>query len=160
VNNNRWGIPDFTVPSPARMYDYFLGGKDHFEADRSPDNVLYAVSCARFSYCVAVGQSFNGSADQTLVEVWNGATWSMSPSADPGGAIDSHLYAVSCVSSSYCVAVGTSSTGSANQMLAEGWNGTAWSITPVANPGGATQSGQGLTWRARRSGPHPLAGYT
>ena len=25
---------DFTVPSPARMYDYYLGGKDHFPADR------------------------------------------------------------------------------------------------------------------------------
>lgn len=22
------------IPSPARMYNYFLGGKDHFEADR------------------------------------------------------------------------------------------------------------------------------
>lgn len=27
-------IPDFRTPSPARMYDYFLGGKDHFQADR------------------------------------------------------------------------------------------------------------------------------
>jgi hypothetical protein len=25
---------DLTVPSAARMYDYFLGGKDHFEIDR------------------------------------------------------------------------------------------------------------------------------
>jgi hypothetical protein len=25
---------DFTVPSPARMYDYYLGGKNHFPADR------------------------------------------------------------------------------------------------------------------------------
>jgi hypothetical protein len=25
---------DTTVPHPARMYDYMLGGKDHFEADR------------------------------------------------------------------------------------------------------------------------------
>ena len=25
---------DLTVPSPARMYDYYLGGKDHFPADR------------------------------------------------------------------------------------------------------------------------------
>jgi hypothetical protein len=27
-------VIDFTVPSPARMYDYYLGGKDHFPADR------------------------------------------------------------------------------------------------------------------------------
>ena len=25
---------DFTVPSPARMYDYYLSGKDNFPADR------------------------------------------------------------------------------------------------------------------------------
>ncbi len=27
-------IIDLTVPSPARMYDYYLGGKDHFPVDR------------------------------------------------------------------------------------------------------------------------------
>jgi S-adenosyl methyltransferase len=34
VTADNSGVPDFTVPSAARMYDYFLGGKDHFEADR------------------------------------------------------------------------------------------------------------------------------
>jgi O-methyltransferase involved in polyketide biosynthesis len=34
VNTENWRVPDFTVPSAARMYDYFLGGKDHFAADR------------------------------------------------------------------------------------------------------------------------------
>jgi hypothetical protein len=34
VNADNWRIPDFNVPSAARMYDYFLGGKDHFESDR------------------------------------------------------------------------------------------------------------------------------
>jgi S-adenosyl methyltransferase len=27
---------DVTKPHPARMYDYFLGGKDNFAADRAP----------------------------------------------------------------------------------------------------------------------------
>jgi len=32
-----WGPPDIAtdVPHPARIYDYWLGGKDNFEADRS-----------------------------------------------------------------------------------------------------------------------------
>jgi hypothetical protein len=25
---------DASIPSPARMYDYYLGGKDNFPADR------------------------------------------------------------------------------------------------------------------------------
>ena len=33
ASDGRAGL-DFTVPSPARMYDYYLGGKDHFPADR------------------------------------------------------------------------------------------------------------------------------
>jgi hypothetical protein len=35
--------PDFTVPSAARMYDYFLGGKNNFRADReAADKVIEA----------------------------------------------------------------------------------------------------------------------
>jgi hypothetical protein len=35
--------PDFSAPSAARMYDYFLGGKNHFRVDReSADKVINA----------------------------------------------------------------------------------------------------------------------
>jgi hypothetical protein len=27
---------DPRIPSPARIYDYYLGGKDNFAADRQP----------------------------------------------------------------------------------------------------------------------------
>lgn len=41
-------LPDFSVPSAARMYDYFLGGKTHFQADReAADRVLAACPEAR-----------------------------------------------------------------------------------------------------------------
>ncbi|WP_433465975.1 SAM-dependent methyltransferase [Spirillospora sp. CA-128828] len=33
---------DITVPSPARMYDYFLGGKDNFEVDRTAADKVVA----------------------------------------------------------------------------------------------------------------------
>jgi hypothetical protein len=109
--------------------------------DPSPNNVLYGVSCVSFSYCVAVGQSYNGSADQTLVEVWNGTTWSISPTPNPSGVPSSALIGVSCASPSECAAVGDSNpSGQLDQPLAMVWNGTTWSITPVTNPSGATQS--------------------
>jgi len=28
--------PDVSVPNAARVYDYFVGGKDNFAADREP----------------------------------------------------------------------------------------------------------------------------
>ena len=43
MNSSTGGVPDFDVPSPARMYDYFLGGKDNFAADRdAADRVIAA----------------------------------------------------------------------------------------------------------------------
>lgn len=41
-------LPDVTVPSAARMYDYWLGGKDHFQVDRdAADRVLEVFPGAR-----------------------------------------------------------------------------------------------------------------
>ena len=34
---------DFSTPSPARMYDYYLGGKDNFSADRAAARQALAV---------------------------------------------------------------------------------------------------------------------
>ena len=31
------------IPSPARMYNYFLGGKDHFEVDRKAAEQVIAT---------------------------------------------------------------------------------------------------------------------
>lgn len=37
------GIPDFSVPSTARMYDYFLGGKDNYAVDREAAEEVIAA---------------------------------------------------------------------------------------------------------------------
>jgi hypothetical protein len=46
------GVPmpgfDASVPSPARMYDYYLGGKDNFPADRqAAERALKVVPSGR-----------------------------------------------------------------------------------------------------------------
>src|SRR5690242_21341409 len=40
-----YGMVDFRtdVPHPARIYDYWLGGKDHFAADREAAEAVIAV---------------------------------------------------------------------------------------------------------------------
>ena len=37
------GLPDFGIPNPARMYDYYLGGKDNFAADREAAEKVIAA---------------------------------------------------------------------------------------------------------------------
>jgi hypothetical protein len=90
-------------------------------------SVLAGVSCLSSTNCTAVGNSHIGSTEQTLVEVWNGAAWSVVPDPpDSGGSLNS----VSCSSVSECVAVGETS---ADETLVEAWDGSAWSIVPSPN---------------------------
>ena len=104
------------VPSPN------IGGND---------NYLNAVSCVSASDCVAVGATYNGSGDETLVMVWDGVEWLIVSS--PNAASDDELYSVSCVSASDCVAVGVTYTDSGSETLVMVWNGAEWLIVSSPN---------------------------
>jgi hypothetical protein len=81
-------------------------------------------------HCVAVGGSGSG----TLVESWNGRTWSVLESPNPEGSGTPRLNGVSCVSARSCVAVGSDSTYEGpSQTLVETSKGGNWSIVPSAN---------------------------
>jgi S-adenosyl methyltransferase len=41
--SGKGAVPDFSVPNPSRMYDYLLGGKDNFPADREAANRVIAA---------------------------------------------------------------------------------------------------------------------
>ncbi len=93
---------------------------------------LAGVSCTTTTSCFAVGTSTNGSTNGTLVERWNGTSWSVTPSPNQGtSSSNNFLSGVSCTSSTSCVAVGHYD----NATLVERWNGTSWSVTPSPNPG-------------------------
>jgi hypothetical protein len=104
---------------------------------------LNAVSCASASSCEAAGEDqvvVTANDPRALAEAWDGSSWALQHAAAPGGATENGLSDVSCVSASFCVAVGThqdSDGGEAN--LAEIWNGTSWLLT--ATPNVAAQSG-------------------
>jgi hypothetical protein len=97
-------------------------------------NYLTGVSCSSANSCMAVGIYRTGPDHtyQTLAEVWNGTTWSISPSPDVGTG-DNYLTAVSCTGSTDCVGVGYE--GPLAQTLVEIWTGTTWSIVPSPSPG-------------------------
>jgi hypothetical protein len=99
------------------------------------DNYLNGISCTSPSQCVAVGEAGStkpgATTSQTLVESWNGSTWSITPSPSRTGLAE--LQGVSCVNSASCVAVGSNWNSAVGTFpsLIETWNGRAWSITPT-----------------------------
>jgi hypothetical protein len=91
--------------------------------------------------CTAVGES----GVSTLVEHWNGKTWSIIHSPSPSSVGDG-LNGVSCGSATDCTAVGfterETTTNTLYITLVEHWNGRKWSVIPSSNPsGGGALSG-------------------
>ena len=73
----------------------------------------------------------------TLVESWNGTVWRVVPSPNPSGS-ESVLEAVSCTSTTSCVAVGAQDvTAAAFSTLVESWDGNEWTVSPAPNPFGS-----------------------
>lgn len=96
------------------------------------DATLAGVSCPTAVDCLAVGSKGNhGGVPTTLVERFDGTSWSIVPSPNPAGAEVSSLEAVSCPSAVSCTAVGFSAASPTEQStLVERWDGSSWAIVP------------------------------
>jgi hypothetical protein len=110
-------------------------------------NVLNGVTCASASQCWAVGDYFNGTVYQTLIEQWNGSAWTIVTSPNTDTTQSNYLNSVTCASASDCWAVGdyivTDILGDQfAQTLVEQWNGSAWTI--VTSPNTITVAGNAL----------------
>jgi hypothetical protein len=134
------------------LVEAFAGGPWAIQpsADEGPTaNVLLGVSCASATACTAVGDFVNNvgkptQAENTLIEGWNGSSWTLVPSTNPGSAGDS-LDSVSCPDAQHCVAAGSSFDGSTHADLAETWSGGAWTTTTVPSPGASTSVLSGIS---------------
>jgi hypothetical protein len=79
---------------------------------------LAHVSCpAASTTCVAVGDYVAGSNDKTLVERWNGTSWSVTASPNP--STSAQLAGVSCSTATACDAVGDYITSISDNALVE-----------------------------------------
>ena len=119
----------------------------------SPDvsgisNDLSAVSCVSVSFCIAAGYTFNSSfVEQTLIEEWNGTSWSIVSSPDTGASEDNFLWGVSCPATSFCMADGYYDDPSGNQFtLIEKWAGGTWTISTSPNPSPAASPALDSLW--------------
>jgi hypothetical protein len=97
---------------------------------------LNDVACPGRAACMAVGgwTDPTGEYGFTLAESWNGTSWTLLGTPNPGGAVND-LYGVSCTAASSCMAVGSQlgQVGS-GQTLAEAWNGTRWRVVRTPSP--------------------------
>jgi hypothetical protein len=97
----------------------------------SADATLNSISCPTRTFCVAVGASSpsgSGTPSASLVETWNGSSWTAAP-----GLLNGSLNEASCSSASECMAIGEDQAGNGQ---AEAWNGTRWRSIPPPSPFG------------------------
>jgi len=126
-DGSRWSI--VSSPAPPGIN----GGKN----PGAYVSYLSGVSCTSTTNCTAVGEympSYRSAVNKTLVERWNGTSWSTVASPNPPGTYPM-LSSVSCTSATNCVAVGNYHDN-ANEMktLIEQWNGTHWKLATNPNP--------------------------
>jgi len=100
---------------------------------------IESVSCSAAAACTAVGSDLNTSGiTVTLAERWNGTDWQRETTPNPAGdttpTVAPTLTGVSCPTASFCVAVGSYSTGPISTGLAESWNGQEWSLQSFPVP--------------------------
>jgi hypothetical protein len=125
-NGSIWNIQ--ATPNPAGSLTDYLQGVSCTSVDSA-------------TTCIAVGAFLGIPGTFALAEFWNGTTWVVQ-TVPAGGSTDSQLNGVSCTAAESvpsCVAVGNSTTptsGAYLLTLAEGWNGTSWSIQATPNPSG------------------------
>ena len=104
--------------------------------DSRSNSALYGLSCDQAGTCTAVGYSRNRSGTHLgLIEVTNGDEWRIQSSPVPEAGVSSVLKGVSCTTPTACTAVGSyANSSNTTEPLAEGWNGTDWSVQPTADP--------------------------
>lgn len=141
-------VGEYTESFGARLTLVETWNGREWSVQRTPNplsatrSTLSAISCTSASACVAVGSAESEfTARTTLVEMWNGTSWSVQTSANPRSATSSELSGVSCTSATACIAVGkTTISGerAGSLTLVENWNGREWTLETAVDPAEST----------------------
>jgi hypothetical protein len=138
-NGKRWSVVSAPAPGGTAAGDF---------------NELNDLACTSAASCWAVGYygiemaTTTGDSVVALTQAlhWNGRTWSLVPTPDPGGHSKNHvnaLNALRCASVRDCWAAGSDGPGGsfAHRNLMLHWNGVKWGAVRVPDPGGTARSG-------------------
>lgn len=101
---------------------------------------LQSAHCLSKTSCVASGSYSTESGTFSLIESWNGSSWSLQTTPNPSGASESMFKGVACKVITACIAVGSSVKGGVRTALAELGNSGTWSLQTFPSPEGALTS--------------------
>jgi hypothetical protein len=117
--------------------EVWSGGKWRVSTLRRQASAFLGVSCPTRNRCFAAGYTFPGDTAHSLIETWNGRSWTTQRTVQtaapyPGG----DFMHVSCAGRSTCEAVGFrfNPASNAERTLAEKWNGSRWALQTTVNP--------------------------
>lgn len=132
------------VEQSATVAEVWNGSTWSVESTPNPNGsseAFFNTDTCTTSGCEGVGTYISsvGSAE-TLIEEWDGTSWSIASSPDPIGVIGNELEGVSCVSSNWCSSVGFEGSFEHYQTVAEIWDGTSWSLETAPEVPDAVQS--------------------
>ncbi|MCW2495517.1 hypothetical protein [Jatrophihabitans sp.] len=101
----------------------------------TPFNTLGGISCPRTNWCLAVATNQTGG---PLTLLWNGVSWSLGAAPVATGRFPAG--AVSCVSPTFCMTVGSSSLVFRHRTMAQVWDGSTWHLLSTAEAAGTLTS--------------------
>jgi hypothetical protein len=115
---------------------------------------LSGVQCVAADDCWAVGNAgpaqqnpnflpiFPGAVgDQGLIEHWDGASWTLTPSSTEPSPTGGFLYGITCVDATDCWASGATTdgtTGMASGLVMQHWDGSTWTDVSASVPDSTT----------------------
>jgi hypothetical protein len=151
--NDAWAVGDDKV-SATGVVDTLIEHWDgrSWSVVPSPNlpngnSILAGITTVDANTAWAVGYAADSATtlSQTLVERWNGQSWSLMPSPNPGMQ-DNELYGIHALNARNIWSVGNYQDDAGNlQSLIERWDGKAWSVEPSPNPGSTGNSLDGIT---------------
>jgi hypothetical protein len=123
-------VGDNTVGTTKVLAERWNGSSWAIMNGRSPIKITYAslraISCPTTTSCFAVGGYSRLGLNKTLIEHWNGSSWTIMSSQNRSDTMDyrTALTGVSCPTATSCFAVGRYS----DAKIIEHWNGSQWTI--------------------------------
>jgi hypothetical protein len=145
ATNNVWAVGDYTdlagVQHPyAAQYTTSWTGFSNLPQVGTGNNRLEAAAAVSATNIWAVGFSradtVAATPHRTLIEQYNGTTWSVVTSPNVTTTSDDRLLGIAAMSATDVWAVGISTVAGVTSNLIEHYNGTAWSV--VTSPNAST----------------------